>query len=246
MDMNTAVSKAARLLRLAQSDNPHEAALAAAKAQEIIERYKLTGMDLNLESTREENNEPVREFQAPLDEGGAVVATWKMRLAMAIARVNQCQVYSQGGAIKIVGRASDAEAVRYLYAFVVREVDRLTLRDAKGNGRTWANNFRIGCVETVARALNDQRDATVNAVKKEAEVSGGSAIVLVQNSLARIEKRTEETEAWVKSNLKLRSRSVRFSQDAGAREAGRKAGREISLGAKHGLGAGVRSIGSGQ
>lgn len=51
-----ALAKAAKLLRLAQSSNPHEASLAAAKAQDIMDRFKLSGADIQLDGSKPAEN----------------------------------------------------------------------------------------------------------------------------------------------------------------------------------------------
>lgn len=240
MNAQEAAAKVAKLLRLAQSDNPHEAALAAARAQEIMDRYKLTGAALDLEGKPAEDNERAQVFQAPLFDGGSQVATWIARLAVHVARANQCQVFMRSGTLQLVGRPSDAETVRYLFAYLRNEVDRLAARDARGNGRTWANNFRIGCVETIAEALQAQRKATVAAV--QAEAATPSALVLVSQSLARLERHDRETEAVMKGLGLRRGSARRSSYDHGAREAGRAAGREVSVSTRGGLRAGYRQL----
>lgn len=244
MTMEEAVSKAAKLMKLAQSDNPNEAALAAARAQDIIDRYKLSGVDLSLDpERRREDEEPVRTLEAPLDDVGTVqVPLWRGRLAVVLARANQCHVFAEGGVIKLIGRATDAEAVRYLFAYLAGEVDRLTKRDGYGNGRAWANNFRVGCVDTIDEKLKAQHAATVDAVKAE----NPNAIVLVQNSLARLEKRAGDVERYVaQAYPRLTKKRTSARLVVSAREAGRKSAQEIGIGGGKGLGAGHKQLGGG-
>lgn len=250
MTHEEAVSKAAKLLRLATSDNPNEAALAAAKAQEIIDRFKLNADALNGEPKADEPDEPIRNFENPLDGNPyGKASTWRLRLASALARANQCRVWTRGGAAMLVGRPSDAEAVRYLFAYLANEVDGLAKRDAAGNGKAWANNFRLGAVEAIQAKLVEQKKSTQESVKAEASArGGGSAIVLVERAIQKIDAKDAATETWVKENLQLRPRgATRTSYDSGAREAGRKAGREIRLGsARGGLTSGARALGGGK
>lgn len=240
MTHEQALAKVAKLLRLAQSDNPHEAALASSRAQEIMDRFKLSGGDINLDGPQKPREE-VRHFPDPLDIDGS--ARWKGQLGVVIAKQNQCKLYADHG-LKLIGRASDVQTVRYLYAWMVSEIERLAKRDCAGNGRTWFNNFRLGAVETVCKKLRESAARTVEAVKQEAWQSGAGAIVLVEKSLAVIQQQERECEDYGKRVLHLRARSAsRTNYNASAREAGRKAGGEIRIGgARAGLNSGTKQL----
>jgi hypothetical protein len=226
MTLQEAQDKIRKLLRLSESANVHEAALAAARAQEIMTRYQISSVPVETEASA--SNEPIRDFcDDPLESNNSRV-TWKSRLACAIARENACKGYTCGGDINIVGRPSDVSTVRYLYGFLVREVDRITRRECVGNGRTYANNFRIGCVETVSSKLQEQRGQTVAAVK--AEAVSPHALMIVENALAAREQYAKDVSTWVSQNLRLRSVSSNARQDYSARDHGRHAANEINIG----------------
>jgi hypothetical protein len=221
-----AMRKAAALLRLAQSDNPHEAALAASRAQEIIDRYKLNLAALD-DAPSEEPAEEIRNFKDdPLDEGGV----WKALLGKAVATVNQCQAYTCAGHVHLIGRPSDVAMVRPFYAYLAGEIERLASRHCKGNSRTYWNNFRLGAVETINQRLKASLAATVATVKAEALAAGNErALVIVQNSLALLEKRKQEVAEWTRANMNLRNRTARHSYSHAGREAGRAAGHGVNL-----------------
>jgi len=235
MTYDEAIEKVKKLHRLATSNNQHEAALAASRAQEIMDRFKLESFSLNYETNGSAPDEPIKNYDFdPLDAGTRRLASSRWRLFYAIAQCNQCKGYtSRFGGIAVVGRPSDVNTVRYLYAWLTREVDRLAERDCRGNGRTYANNYRIGVVETISERLAEQSRRTVAEVQREAEAQQSvnpMALVLVNQAVATLERRGKEVEQWIKSNLKLYSGSTsRFKADGSAREAGRKAGREVRL-----------------
>lgn len=243
MNQQEAIQKAVKLLRLAKSDNPHEAAQATARAQEIIDRYKLGQLSLD-DSNAAEPEEPIKNFEdSPLDENGS--ATWKGRLAMALATSNQCKIYLNTGTLKIIGCPSDAETLRYMYAWLAKEVDRLTDRDGAGNGKSWRNNFRLGVVDTIARRLREQHKETAEAFRADAFAQKGeSSIVLVNQTLAKFEARAQAVEDWQKANFKLyKQKGTRSNYNGHAREAGRQAGESITLNnARGGLGAGRKAL----
>lgn len=246
MTHDEAVSKAIRLLRLAQSDNPHEAARAAAKAQEIIDRYKLTGIGQDSEVPGAAEEE-IRDFENPLDQSTGNLQRWRVSLASVLARANQSRIYLKshfGGTrtIQIVGRPSDAETIRYLYQYLTNEIERLAKIHAKGNGKTWANNFRLGVIDEIGDRLTSRRENTVEEMKTE----NPSAIVRIDQALARMEAQSEAVEKWMEEKMpNLRKSYARSRLDFGARKAGRRAGESINLGGGKGLTSGAKALGRG-
>lgn len=227
MTHEEAIAKVAKLLRLAQSDNPNEAAIAAARAQEIMDRYKLEGITADSDKPQAEPEEPIKAFNDPIEAKQG--STWVVRLIVALADVNQCKCFKSGSATHIIGRPSDAQTVRYLYGWLKAEVNRLAVVHGRGEGNVWKNNFRLGVVDTIARKLHEQQEATKRAVKAEAANPG--AIVKVENAIAKLEARSQAVKVWAQQNMKFRpGRAVPGGQsDYGAREAGRKAGESINL-----------------
>jgi hypothetical protein len=238
MTHQEATIKAVKLLRLAQSSNENEAALAMSRAQELIDRHKLTNLSLDLDT--ENPPEDIINFtHDPLDEGSAARATWRWRLALGIASTNQCKLYGYGKRLILVGRPSDATAVRYLYGWMVREIERLAAAKCAGCGRTFWNNFRIGAANAVRDRLVEHQQETFAAVKNEAAAeSQGStlALVRVNNAIAKLDKRMDEVRDWTKKNIKLvKVTRSQGRNDPTARELGYAAGKTIPL--RHAAGA---------
>lgn len=228
-----ALQKVAKLLRLAQSPNTHEAALAASRAQEIMDRYKIEGIAADFEAGTT-SEEPIADFKADLmDAETTQLDTWRCRLASCVAGVNECKVYLTGypkRGFAIVGRASDAVMVRLMYSWLKGQVDKLAAKECAGCGRTFWNNWRIGCVETLARRMRDARAETVATLKVEA--GNGLALVRLEKALATRERQALEVGQWMKSNLRLSSAGRRtFAANQSAREMGRAAGHRININA---------------
>lgn len=231
--MTTIIDKVRKLLRLAESPNANEAAAAAAKAQQMIDEYKLSAALLALDSGVAEPDEDIEDFGAkgaPLDSQ-PLAHRWRSQLAGTIARANACRIYLSGGSIALVGRPSDAETVRYLFAYLTREVERLCERDGKGCGRTWRNNYRLGVVDTLMNKLHAQRQQFAAEQRKlAADATNTQALVRVNQALALVEKRSADTADWIKKNLKLYAGSGSSGRyDGSARQAGRKAGQSINI-----------------
>lgn len=255
MTHEEAIEKAVKLLRLAQSDNPHEAALAAAMAQKIIERHKLVGVsaDINIESN-DEPDEDIKNFEEPLSMDSKQSCTYKMRLAMGIASLNQVKLYTSHTMVAtkmrkvlmMVGRPSGVQTVRYMYDYLHREVNRISGQAEKGFTLTWGNNFRLGMVDTIVDRMRQMREEVRKEVMGEAR--SDCAIVRVNNAIAKMYKAERDVAAWMDQNLRLgRGRSVRErgNSDHGARAAGVEAGRRVNLNSGKPLGSGQTRLTGG-
>ena len=239
--------KIANLLRLAKSDNVNEAAMAAARAQRLMDKYKI---EVALESLADDDDFPDEDIincQDPI-ERLKQRCMWKTLLADSIGTANQCNVYTQGGDIKIVGRPGDINVVRYLYAYLVREVNRLCDRDCKGCGRTFRNNFRLGAHSALKKKLSQQKEDTIAEVRQRVThsafylgVPDSSALVRVDQALAKIEQRGRDVETWMRKNMRMGTASAsRSNYNRDAYQAGQRAGGSIQITRARG------SLGSGK
>jgi hypothetical protein len=247
MTDTTILDKVRKLLRLAGNNpNAEEAASAAAKAQGMIDAHKLSAAMLELdEPARAVPDEPVADYGAePLGDfgrdGGA-----RVRLASTIARANACRIYMRNGrSICLVGRASDCETVRYLYAWLVGEMERLADRHGHGLGRVYRANFKLGVVDTLHRRLRATRDADTATARETARATGNpGAMVRLDMALANLETRAATVDTWMKSNMRLTAGRVSGGRfHSGARDAGRAAGESIRLSGGARLGSGAARL----
>lgn len=248
MNYEEAIQKAAKLLRLATSSNPNEAALAATRAQEIMDRFKIDSIALD-SSLALKPEEAIKNFGFdPIDTGS--YATWKGRLCVTIAEMNQSICYRGHTGLAIIGRPSDVNTIRYIYNWLVREVEALHEKNCLGCGRTYSNNYRIGVQETVCKRLKKGQQETRKAAQSEAKTEAATtevnemALVRVNNAIATIERRAVEVRQWQKQNVKLSSGgSSRARYDSTARELGRRDGHNVRLQPSRGnLGNGKRAL----
>lgn len=143
-----------KLLALAGSPNPHEAAAAAARAQALIDAWRLGPW---LAADPVAGAEPVIDDRdAPLDVARRL-RPWRVALAGALARANGCVVYTlQTGdeeRLILVGRDGDRAAVHALWAWLLRRVEWASATAGPGRSRHWHEAFRVGAVDTVAERL---------------------------------------------------------------------------------------------
>jgi hypothetical protein len=238
------IDKVRKLLELAKSDNVNEAGNAAAVAQELMSRHAISEAALNIKADADEDIE-VDVLDAPT---GSQLQTWKGHLGMAVCEVNQCKCFKTGPVLKIIGRPSDADKVRYLFSYIAREIDRLMIRESslRGSpGRVWNNNFRLGAVAEVSKRLRKADNQARASMRKEADAGDsmgtGAALVRINNALTKIDEVRRNVTMYGKINLNLRKGTHSNSRyDAEGRSAGMRAGASIDLN-----NGGSRSIGSG-
>lgn len=235
-----------KLLALAHGNaNANEAASAAAAAQDLMSRHAIDSMMLE---TAASDEEPIETETLWVE--GKRTSTWRWRLAATLCRVNQCKAYYSYGKteIRIIGKTSDAQTVRYFFTYLVREIERLCDEeiDLRGSmGKTWCNNFKIGVVDTINSRLVEADLKAREAMKKEAGSGNGTALAVVNTAIAKVDKAREAIELYGKQRLNLKplsGSSARLDEDA--RAAGRLAGKRINLdrGGRAGLSAGNRGL----
>jgi hypothetical protein len=272
MNREQAMTKVAKLLNLAAgAGTEDEATAAAGQAQKLMDKWRIEASMLAEASTEDvDPDEPIVDFvnkggdEAALGVMGKQYVEWKYRLASRIATANGCRTYyarrGYGRArrviIGIVGRPSDADTVRYFYNWLLKEIDRIAIKEARGMGRVWGRNFRLGMVDRVGERLSAAKKAAQQDMYAEAKarddasaaagsVPRESALVIVDRALERMKNRDTELSQWVKDNMRLRSVSRRASvYDHTAREAGRAVGDRMNLGgkARAGLTAGHKAL----
>lgn len=156
---------------------------------------------------------------------------WKVRLAGAIARLNQCRILigQDVGRVRITlaGRPADIAVVRHLYEYLRRQIERLSseyetraIDTNAPNHPVLVHNFRLGAVDEVTERLRDRRFKTQQEFTRKP--TGRAAIVRLEQ-----EDRAVEVFCAEYADGTYTPEPVRYSHLA--RQAGRMAGREIAL-----------------
>lgn len=167
-DMTSIVDKIRKLFALATSSNPNEAALAAAKAQELLLQHNLTLSQI-------ETQEPASTYKRNWFEVGSRV--WRRSLLTVIARHNFCDVVHCGrGRMAIIGEQHNSEAVQFIYAHLVTELEPMAVAaylESWGDvpAITWKDGFFMGAVQSIHARLEAQR--------KQSEASSQACRALV-------------------------------------------------------------------
>ena len=145
-----------------QSGSPEEAAIAAARMQELMFKHKISMAELSAA----EDEEPIGVVDVLEQEGGHDVVSWKLDLLDGISRSNFCRVIYRTatrkrtewvwkdagiacelspkapGKMEVFGRKSDVDTVVYLYLYLCKEIARLAREGVEGWNDLAVQNYR--------------------------------------------------------------------------------------------------------
>ncbi len=225
MNIESVIARVKALRALASDcSNLHEAQQAAAKADELIQRHRLEEADL--ESAGTATSEAVGDDGEPLDSWTRSIS-WKLFLAAKLSKHYGCFVsscrrtcggYTEGVSINIAGRPSDVHIVRYMYAWLGVEIERLASAE---RGKGARNDFRIGACTGIGNTLAKSRQA---AEQIHAQSHGNAAAIVIADRYAA-------AELWAKTyHGKIGdAHAVKFKNEDALRR-GIVAGENINLG----------------
>ena len=171
--MDAVIAKVRKLLAMAEGNaNEHEAAVAAMKAQELLEAYNLDMITINRKT---------HEFQPRKDEkkaGG--LYKWQRNLWYATATLNFCKYYYHKGLSagsqyehQVIGSHVNVVSTEVLAQYLEATVERLARNWVAENrpGRSIfikeAIAFREGVAERISERLWKQRYEHVEAERKK-------------------------------------------------------------------------------
>lgn len=218
-DPSALLDRVRKLLALAGSPNVHEAALAAARAQALIEAHRLEGL---LAAQAEAEAEPIVDGRDQPLEVGRRIRKWKQALAMQLAEMNGCLAYTAGPRgdqrLLLAGRPEDRAAVIEVWSWLVQRIEWLSATEGAGRDRAWHEAFRVGAADTVARRMAQAR-AQAHAALETA------ALAVVEPALAA---RGLAVRRFAEEELRLKhGRALRLDADAYRR--GQAAGEDLPL-----------------
>ena len=190
-----------------------EAKTAAGLAAKIMMEHAIEAAALEIEHGEKVEQGPCEIWDDPLDTTGGRTEKWRQRLACAIAHQMGCEILSyRDGALKNVGRPDAVQGVRYVYAYCAREVARLTVARAYGNGRLWVRSYRLGLIDAIRAAMKREQEAAASEAREHARQSANAnALVLVQQAitLASVATAYGETKGFLQSKgFRYRSTST--------------------------------------
>lgn len=235
-DISEVLEKIRQLNRLAQSSNIHEASTAAGIAARLISKHRISEEQLR-ESGVGEDEKPSEDETILYETQRAIF--WKESLCGLLAGHFGCHVWNdcvwgkheagqwrrgnRTSRFRLVGRKSDREAVSFMFAWLVLEIERLTKLNCKGAGHVASQSFSEGAVS----GIKEQLQKIAAEVKVEAAKEGTTA------ALVRLDARLEESKVALSNlhpDLNFGTKKSFRRVDPGAFQSGQKAGRNIHLG----------------
>jgi hypothetical protein len=218
------IDRIVKLLKLAEGGGttPAESATAAAQASRLMLKYHISQAVVDGYNADSAAGEPIR--RGPLWEGGRIVS-WVLDLAGGLSRLHGCRVLINRGRrhrhsrakITLVGREGDAEIVRYLLTYLMREINRLA--QAVPTDRAYRNAFRRGAAKEVVRRMRAERKSHREEICKAGH---SRALVLV-------DRRDVSVQKFVNGISTGTYNSSGHVSSAVGLDAGRAAGRTIAI-----------------
>lgn len=243
-----AIKKLKKLFALKESSNEHEAALAAARAAELMAEHELD--EATIRVTEGGEAEPLVN-EGIMDGKNAKTGKrdiWKGYLVQAVAVGFGCRVWWNNAELTLFGRPSNIGAAKYLIMFLTLEIERLAQekwaqqvpRPLAAAAVAWRNSFKVGASSEIRRRMELKRNATLATptVPHDAKSARSQALVLVR-------KDQEELEAGYKKMAKvhnLRSTGGTSVKNLSAHAQGRAAASRINLEGGRGLNAPAKRI----
>ncbi len=215
------ISKVRKLYALAEANtSEHEAAVAVAAAEKLLQQYRLSRAEVDAHS--DADSESPAEDAEPIETYASRVPVWQQVLVGTLANHYGCVIYqarsSKETAIRVVGCPSDVRLFRLQYNRVKAQVDRLTLKNGLGKGRSYCDSYRKGLVVVIHERLSAMRTEV-----REAATS--TALVKLDERESQAARALRETH----SNLRTSRPTPMRVKDDGF-QAGRMDGHQIGLG----------------
>lgn len=229
--MNEVIEKARRLLQLRErAATPGEAQAAARALAKMLDKHRISVAELEASGMG-----PGDQMSA--DDGRPILSyrripIWKKRLLETLCRhygvacwrdAKPVDTDRRGRLIytynlKLCGRRSDVDILRYMFAWLSAETERLSRQECHGQGSVSHNSWRRGFVNGIKNQLEMARDAVYDE-------NGQAALVL--------RKRYSDALEFLRRtiNLEKARKSYHYIQkDDAAHDAGKKMGESQHLG----------------
>jgi hypothetical protein len=186
MTKEEVISKVRKLFELSHSPNENEAALAAAKARELLARYNLSMADLSTEELKAAVSATEASIRA-----GRVIRNWEKGLLIHIAQGFECEhvIRRRAGCspmLTFIGTEADAQVAMYTFCFLHRELNTLVdkaLPKLKRENRSWsAGSLRYAYLDGAVRRIGERFQERTRAIRT-AEREGCKELVLAKEEI---------------------------------------------------------------
>lgn len=223
MEKESLISLIQKLLALSKSPNENEAALAMAKAQELLLKYNLDMAEIKTSTPDDAgNNDDAGLTNEPIDfDGDDKYSPWERRLISVISSANLCKIVLCGNGVHVLGRKVNVYSVVTMYNWIEPQVIRL----AKESGfiRGDKTSYILGICETIDKRLQD------NMISYQVNHNCTALVVNIKDELSKY-IRSEYPHTGTARPVSIKS--------YGAYSSGKADGNKVSI---HNAGSQIRS-----
>jgi hypothetical protein len=231
------VERIRKLLALTVNPNGNEAAVAAVKAQELLDKFNLEMADIGgwYHHNGVEHKVGIVEDRFQYAEMHSPLKAWKIRLAQTLCNNNNINLLLNKTSFYFIGEATNVEVVKVLYQWLVSQLELAAVPAWKiykancaetGEHRedplVFRNSFFSGANGSISQRMYDRKQALL-------EESRETMTAIVRVHTAAIEEFIEDRYGKNLKSVKGH-RTNRFSGSAYA--AGKVAGDQVNLGDK--------------
>ncbi len=197
------ISAVTKLMRLADDPrtNENEAAAAAVKAAEMLEKYNL---DMAIFHPEEQEDIVLKSIEQKLSNGlpNRNLIKWKQEFAIGLGRFFSCEVLVGGKTTIYIGFKRDVEIASYIYETITRKIDQLAtaktkeysaqfenVKTLRGNvaRNVWRRSWAEGAAQGVLKTLRDKDE------ERKAKYDRQSSALILQ--------RYEQAREWSKQRF---------------------------------------------
>jgi len=208
MDKAKVIDKIQKLLALSTSSNPHESALAAEKAGELLAKYDLSMMDVG---SKDDNKESPIEI-VELDRLHSGKYVWEGRLAVMLAKIWECNVVriqtwgsESGYKYQFFGMTHDLELLIHFFRF-------LRMRIGKDSEVYQAKKERYSFAIGMIITLSERLQAMMVYKKKAMDESNCTSLVVYKDQLVKQAVKDEHPKGLVKRSTNVKRSQQAFNQ----------------------------------
>ena len=233
MTRDKIIDRVKKLMDLARSSNPNEAALAAQRAQELVERHRIEKEEL-----KEIKAQTGFDVETRTIYTAGKLYWWQHILADGIAQANYCRYMTNGTEMLVVGAHEDILLVGWLYEIFAGEIKRLFdqiyahdynrmmlgLPRSKQKAR---NSFFLGAAGMIVERVKAAREEARRKMKQEATSS--QALVCLTDALVRLDAKEQAVVEKINEEANGVRKCQKSSVDGPSYFAGQAMARDIDI-----------------
>lgn len=219
------IEQVQKLLALSKSSNENEAALALAKAESLLEKYRLDMTQIEMMTGQKEE---IIEDKDPVFDSEKIVL-WESNLAIRVAFLYGCSTIRLRSpdddldkVIRLIGRPSDIMFVRYLLNYITIELCRLSIEPLYKKRKDYKDSWFLGAVDVITMRLRQAQEET------QKQFENPFAVVTVNNRFNESQVKLNEIYKEAKMiDIEKEKESTKIRQEAYS--LGREAGHKVKL-----------------